>query len=136
VGHEDDRLLGFVTDLRRRALEIEAGGDLLHGLLDGVLDLHPVDLGDDVERGVGHGPRVGKGLPAKGKRALASPLPRCFAAARSARAITCATWYPSWRRPWSYPEPRWEPESVPACWSRSTCWIPCFPSWRNRKPSS
>jgi len=38
-------------DARVRALEVEAIGDLLVGLLDRVPDFLPVDLGNDVEGG-------------------------------------------------------------------------------------
>ena len=43
------QLLLVPLDLRLRAPEIEAGGDLLGGLLDGVRDLLEVHLADDVE---------------------------------------------------------------------------------------
>src|SRR5688572_31947611 len=62
VAYEHDRLLVLVADLGRRPLEVETAADLLDRLLDGVLHLHPVDLGDDVEgKVVGHGGLFGLG---------------------------------------------------------------------------
>ena len=48
-------------DLGARALEVEAGRDLLHGLGDRVLDLLQVHAADDVEGAFGHGLRADLG---------------------------------------------------------------------------
>ena len=52
---EECRISSLVGELDRRvgALEVEAGGRLAVGLVDGVADLLHVDLGDDVEAGHG-----------------------------------------------------------------------------------
>ena len=44
-----DRLLALPGDLGVGAAEVEPGGKLLGGLVEGVVDLLPVDLADDVE---------------------------------------------------------------------------------------
>src|SRR5690606_40008064 len=50
--HED--LLPGPRDRGAHALEVVALRDLLGGLVEGVVDLLPLDLRDDVETGVGH----------------------------------------------------------------------------------
>src|SRR5690606_11846360 len=47
-----DRVLAGPGDRRSRAPEVEPGRDLLLRLPEGVVDLLPVDLADDVERRV------------------------------------------------------------------------------------
>src|SRR5256885_1924482 len=49
-GGDGDRLLALPRDGRVGAAEIEAGGQLLGGLVQCVVDLLAVDLADDVER--------------------------------------------------------------------------------------
>src|SRR5512132_1654776 len=52
---EDHHLLARPGERGAGVLEVEALRQLLSRLVDGVVDLLSVDLGDDIERGVGHG---------------------------------------------------------------------------------
>src|SRR6266508_1829962 len=51
---DDHHVLARPGDRGTGVLEVEALAQLLPGLVQGVVDLLAVDLGDDVERGIGH----------------------------------------------------------------------------------
>src|SRR6185295_18398918 len=54
VGRDLDAGLAAPTDRRAGALEVEPLADLFGGLVQGVVDLLPIDLAHDVERRVRH----------------------------------------------------------------------------------
>ena len=65
VGKDREHFVGQF-DAGIRALEIEAGGNFLVGLVHGVVNLDLVDFGNDVERG--HGERGSEWMREKEKR--------------------------------------------------------------------
>ena len=54
-GVQQDRVGAFHRDQRLRVLQIEAGADFFHRLLNGVGHFRQVDFADDIETVIGHG---------------------------------------------------------------------------------